>query len=256
MTGYMDNYQFDRAMKDLEFFAWHRVADHYLEMAKHRIYAGDDEALEYTLYTIGLGMTKLLAPFMPHLAEAVYQEHYAEKEGVRSVHISAWPEAGEPDPDAEEAGELVKDIISEIRSWKASQKMALGAELKTVEIIGEKAEYLLGSEEDIAATVKASRIILEKRAHTEERISGAKPVFSKIGPEFRQHARDVVKFITESDPHELWESLRTGGITIKFPDGESGEITEEHVEFERTLVSHGTDVDSIGMNGVVILIEK
>ncbi len=256
MTESMDNYQFDRAMKDLEFFAWHRVADHYLEMVKHRIYAGNDEALEYTLYTIGLGMTKLLAPFMPHLAESVYQEHYVELEGIKSVHISPWPEAREIDPDAEEQGELVKDIISEIRSWKASRKMALGAEVKTVEIIGEKAEYLLGSERDIAATVKAARIILEKRGHTEERISGAKPVYAAIGPEFRQHAQDVVKFITESDPEELREALKTGKITIRFPDGETGEITKKHVEFERTLVSHGVDVDSISINGVVILIEK
>ena len=256
MTQNMDNYQFDRAMKDLEFFAWHRVADHYLEMVKHRIYAGDDKALEYTLYTIGLGMTKLMAPFMPHLAEAVYQEHYAEKEGVRSVHISAWPEAGEADADVEEAGELVKDIVSSIRSWKASQKMALGAPLKTVEIIGDRAEYLLGSEEDIAATVKASRIILEKRADIEEKISGAKPVYSRIGPEFRQHARDVVRFITEADPRELWDDLQSGSITVRFSEEESGEITAEHVEFTKTLVSHGVDVDSINMEGAVILIEK
>jgi len=256
MTESMNNYQFDRAMKDLEFFAWHRVADHYLEMVKHRIYAGNDEALEYTLYSIGLGMTKLLAPFMPHLAESAYQEHYVELEGIKSVHILPWPDAEEIDPDAEEQGELVKDIISEIRSWKASRKMALGAELKTVEIIGEKAEYLMGSEGDIAATVKAARIILEKRGHTEERISVAKPVYATIGPEFRQHAQDVVKFITESDPEELRETLKTGKITIRFSDGDTGEITKKHVEFERTLVSHGIDVDSISINGVVILIEK
>lgn len=256
ITENMENYQFDRGMKDLEMFSWHVVADHYLEMVKHRIYSGDDRALEYTLYTIGLGMTKLLAPFMPYLAEAVYQEHYVDKEGIKSIHISSWPEPEEPDPEAEELGDLVKEIISEIRSWKASKKMPLGAELKTVEIIGERAEYLLGNEEDIAATIKAREIVLKKREQTDERITGAKPIYSRIGPKFRQYAKHVTKFIAESSPEELYETLKHGPIRIELPDGESEELTDEEVEFEKTLVSHGMDVDSISMKGIVILIEK
>ncbi len=114
------SYQFDKAMREIENFAWHEFADHYIEMVKHR----DDDAVRYTLYTAYLGLIKILAPFMPHVTEDVFQNHFQVHEGHRSIHIGPWPETFPLEPEAVVIGEMMRDIISAVRSWKANNKMA------------------------------------------------------------------------------------------------------------------------------------
>ena len=48
-----------------------------------------------TLYTCLVTVTKLLAPFTPFVAEAMYQNlvRTADPEAPESVHLAAWPEA-------------------------------------------------------------------------------------------------------------------------------------------------------------------
>ena len=108
VTEYLENYTFDKAMRDVEEFIWHEFADHYVEMVKHR----KDDAVKYTLYNVFLGSLKLLAPFMPHVTEDVYQEHFVKFDGAKSIHLTSWPEPIFTDDDAEKAGEMLKDIIA------------------------------------------------------------------------------------------------------------------------------------------------
>ena len=49
-------------------------------------------SINYTLYTIGLGILKLFAPFFPHLTEDLYQEYYLKYEKIKSIHLSQWPD--------------------------------------------------------------------------------------------------------------------------------------------------------------------
>jgi len=61
-----DVFDYSPAMKDIEYFLWHELADHYLEMIKGSLYNKENvESIRYTLYTIGLGVVKLFAPFFP-----------------------------------------------------------------------------------------------------------------------------------------------------------------------------------------------
>jgi len=52
-------------MKEVEQFAWHEFADHYVEMVKSRVKDDNDEGVRYTLYTVYLGIIKMMAPMMP-----------------------------------------------------------------------------------------------------------------------------------------------------------------------------------------------
>ncbi|MCD6171725.1 MAG: valine--tRNA ligase, partial [Thermoplasmata archaeon] len=66
-TESMEKFEFSEAMKSIEYFLWHELADHYIEMIKHRVYKNKDKGAIYTLYNIGLGISKLLAPFLPFI---------------------------------------------------------------------------------------------------------------------------------------------------------------------------------------------
>lgn len=240
------SYQFDKAMREIENFAWHEFADHYIEMVKHR----DDEAVRYTLYTAYLGLIKILAPFMPHVTEDAYQTHFQVHEGDRSIHVSPWPETFPLDPEAVVIGEMMRDIISSVRSWKATNKMALNQEIASLELIGEKAAVLIGHEADVMGTLKAKELRVVTAAELEEKVVAAKPVHSRIGPEFKADAKKVVEAIKAMDPQALARSLAEGKVNI---DGL--EIGPEHVELEKSLLLHGREVETVQVGEVLVAIE-
>lgn len=44
----------------------------------------------YTLYTTFLGVLKFIAPFMPHISEAVFQDFYRAFESEKSLHQTTY----------------------------------------------------------------------------------------------------------------------------------------------------------------------
>lgn len=73
----------------------------YLANARERL-AQKDEAVWYTLWSVGLASLKLLAPLLPHVSEEFYQQYFRDREGSPSIHTVAWPdplkELGKPEP--------------------------------------------------------------------------------------------------------------------------------------------------------------
>lgn len=162
-TKSMDEYQFNMALTEIENFVWHEIADNYLEMIKYRLYDKDDKtrhAAMKTLYDCLYVSIKLLTPFMPFVTEEIYQKFFKEKDV--SIHISKWPEFDEKliDEKAEEIGELAKQIISALRQYKSSRKLALNTELKKIIIDCDKEmqEKLKQVEPDIKGTMKVKEI--------------------------------------------------------------------------------------------------
>ncbi len=239
-------YQFDKAMREIESFAWHEFADHYIEMVKHR----DDDSVRFALYTTYLGLIKMLAPFMPHVTEDAFQTHFQHYEGDRSIHSSPWPETYPLDPEAVSIGELMRDVISTVRNWKASNKMALNQELSSIELIGGSATILVGHEEDVMGTLKAKDLRIVPSAEITEKVIAAKPIHSKIGPQFKGDAKRVVSIIKETDPVEIADALESGGLS---QDGLT--IGPEHVELEKSLMLHGREVETLQVGDVLVATE-
>ncbi|MBI4177611.1 MAG: valine--tRNA ligase [Candidatus Aenigmarchaeota archaeon] len=137
VTKDLETYQFAHAFELLHDFVWHEVADNYLEFVKYRLYSGvEKESAQSTLHTVILGCVKMLAPFMPHITEEMYQAHFRQFENKASVHNTRWPELNEAliNQDAEGAGEAAKSIVSAIRKFKTSNSLPLNAEIKQLVI--------------------------------------------------------------------------------------------------------------------------
>ena len=141
-------------------FFWHEVCDNYLEYSKHRIYQpeihGEDakQSAQFVLYHILYSSLKLLAPLAPHITEEIYHASFNAKEGD-SIHLAKWPEAGEADEAAVAKLEQFHKIISEIRQYKAKNKLAQNAELERIVItLPDKLDPLLISELKAVAKIK------------------------------------------------------------------------------------------------------
>lgn len=117
VTGDFDNYRFSLAAEKLYEFAWHELADWYVEITKKQ---GDENT--YQLLTgVYLETLKLLHPFMPFITETIFQSFEADK----ILMIEKWPTAAEEkiNTQTEQDFKALQDLISAIRSWRKEKNV-------------------------------------------------------------------------------------------------------------------------------------
>jgi valyl-tRNA synthetase len=257
VTALMDEYQFDKSMKAIEVFLWHEFADHYLEMVKFRIYGDKDEGAQYTLYTIGLGLAKLLATFLVHITEEIYQTYFAKIDGKKSIHISEWPQTVLIDEEAIQKGELAKDIIAAVRNWKSENGLPLNSELGLVEIVaGDRKELLAGTEDNIKNTLCTKELEITKTVDIEKVPVAVKPNFARLGPEFKSNSNEIGNKLKVADAKEVLKAMEAEGYKVALDSGDEELITMGYVEFEFTVKAHGRDMETLLVDGLTILIGK
>lgn len=159
-TDHMEKFEFHYALSKFHQFFWHEVCDNYLEYSKHRVYQpeihGKDakESAQFVLNHILYSSLKLLAPVAPHITEEIYHASFNAKEGD-SIHLTKWPEAGKSDEASVAKLEQFHNVISEIRQYKAKNKLAQNAELeKIVVTLPEPIDPLLVPELKAVAKIK------------------------------------------------------------------------------------------------------
>lgn len=87
------------ALRRVEEFIRSDISDEYLSKEGKRLDL-KDEAAWFTMWSVGLGLLKLVAPMIPNVAEEFYQQYFRDREGSPSIHSVPWPEpftgAGRP----------------------------------------------------------------------------------------------------------------------------------------------------------------
>ena len=250
VTEYLDVYQFDKAMKEVEGFIWHEFADNYVEMVKAR----SDDAVRYTLYNVFLGCIKMLAIFQPHITEDVYQEHFKAIDGNKSIHLTAWPEPIFIDEDAEVEGDALSKVLAEIRAWKSERKIPLNAELSMIEFVGAEAKLLETSKADISETTKAKEVIIAPEADLTEEIVAIKPLHKVLGPAFKAEAKAIVAAVAAMDVADAAKMLQAGAIEVEI-DGNKISVGAEYFETEKHLMLDGKAVETIQVGNILVLVE-
>ena len=215
----MDEFGYSQTMKEIEFFLWHELADHYIEMIKSSIYENKNvDSIKYTLYTIGLGTLKLFAPFFPHITEEIYLNFYKKFEDEVSIHLSSWPKKIIIDEEKENAGEEVKKYISKVRSWKSEQGIALNAPINTdITYASEDLISKLKSNEQIIKTTLKypdNHEFVAGKPDIEEKITNISPIYSKIGPTFKQDSKKLVDWISKNKEEIIKKIEEKGDIKI------------------------------------------
>ncbi len=251
VTPAFEGYMFNKAIRAIDQFILSDFADNYVEMIKGRT----DDAVRYTMYNVFLGAIKILAPIMPHITEEVYQTLFVETEGIKSLHLTSWPEPILIDDDAEAVGEKLKAVIAGIRTWKNENKLPLNAPLSHLELVGPEASILEEAKQDIADTTKAADVTIATEANVTEEIVGVKPVHAKMGPTFKAQAKAIVSAIAGMDPKDVAEKLRSGPLAIDI-DGETVEVGAEFLEMETRLVMDGRAIQTLQIGNILVLIEQ
>lgn len=86
ITKHMDKYEFNLVGAEISNFIWNDFCSNYIEFAKSTITSVSTQS---TLYTVLLGIVKILHPFMPFVTEEIYQMLPLKE--TESIMISSYP---------------------------------------------------------------------------------------------------------------------------------------------------------------------
>ena len=118
-----ERYEFARAADVLFHFAWDEVFDWYIELTKASLAAGEAEAAgtRAVLGHVFDSLLRLLHPIVPFVTE----ELWTTLTGGESLVVAQWPvaDASYEDRDAERQVEVLQAVVTEVRRFRAEQKI-------------------------------------------------------------------------------------------------------------------------------------
>ncbi|NHK30600.1 MAG: valine--tRNA ligase, partial [Asgard group archaeon] len=164
ITKTMDVYEFHNSLKILYDFIWNKLCDNYLESVKP-ILRSDNETRSATvkivLKEVLWSVLRMLAPFCPHITEAIYLKMFKKTNGKISIHATSWPEKDKQRYDKEKIviGNELIEIISQIRQEKAALRIALNQPIKSAKIT---------MSEDKITSIKKHKELIELPLHISE----------------------------------------------------------------------------------------
>lgn len=166
VTKYLVAYEIGLAKQEIDKFFWTDFCDNYIEIAKDRLYKpeihGQQErkSAQYALYHVLLEILKMYSIYVPYITEEIYQSFYRGFEKEISIHKLEWNKEFIYDNEILEFGEMVKEIISEVRKYKSEKNLSLKEEINILEINleADKINYLEQTIKDIKSCTWAKEI--------------------------------------------------------------------------------------------------
>jgi len=245
VSAAMEAYQFDAALKAIREFAWDVLADNYIELAKGRLYqtgAGRKSAC-LVLHTAFDALCRMLAPFTPYFAEECYS--YLKGE---SVHKQPWVGFTYDDEDAWREGDMVVQVVAEIRKYKHDSNLALNAPLGKVTIY---APHTVNDEGDTGRAVNAEVYWRTDKAQLERTVSDIGFNRSVVGKTFRKDAQAFMAAVKALSPAELEKppkTIRVNGVDTAIP--------ENAFTPKFSYMEEGAEVDVLTVGDVIVTIAK
>src|SRR5215216_836782 len=217
----MEEYDATRAGQAIAAFV-DELANWYVRRSRRRFWDGDPAAFG-TLKTCLVEVTKLLAPFTPFVADAIFENLDG---GDGSVHLCDFPEAGERDAELESAMAVARETVRLGLAARGHGKLKVRQPLR--------AAVVVAAGEERAAIERMRDVVLEELNVKELRfVSEAgelgsyevKPNYRALGPRFGKQMPQVAAAVAALDAAQVAAALRDGGhvgISVNGHDHELG----------------------------------
>lgn len=124
----LSKFEVNAASKIIYSYVWNDFCDWYIELAKNRLYHGDEEVKSAVLsraISLYEDMLKLVHPFMPFITEEIWQLLDERKIG-ESISINDYPKynADYIDEKAEKEIAFVQDVVTAIRNIRGEMNIS------------------------------------------------------------------------------------------------------------------------------------
>jgi isoleucyl-tRNA synthetase len=234
----LDAYDAQRATRAIEAFV-DDLSNWYVRRNRRRFWKGeldaDKRAAYETLHRVLVDLTRLIAPFVPHLAEAIWQNLVTavQPEAADSVHLADFPEArdGARDADLEASVELARRVVSLGRTARSASELRTRQPLPAVRVklpagtggtlsTDAATSEILTREVLDELNIKELEVLTDESAMVERTLYPLLPV---IGP----RRGPAVAAIMSGARSGAWQLLPDGRVEV-------GDVTLEGDEFQLT----------------------
>lgn len=257
----MDNFDNYNACQSLNRFV-DGLSNWYVRRSRDRFWSKDKTSQDkydayWTLYECLLSTCKLIAPFTPFVADAIWQNLTAGfgDRAVDSVHLCDYPTAKPEQIDATLSTqmEILREIASLGRSARMDAKLKVRQPLSGVEVIlgnDQHQAWLEANDEILKDELNVKAIHFTK--DVEQYISyQVQPNFKRLGQRVRQLMPKVKAALASADGSELLQQLEANGVVKLELGDQSVELDNEDIQV-RLQAKEGWAAAQ-GKNSVVVL---
>jgi isoleucyl-tRNA synthetase len=239
VTSAMEKYDLQQAVRPFVAFI-DQLTNWYIRRSRRRFWKSqndEDKIQAYeTLYTVLIEVSKIIAPFVPFIAESIYRNLRVESM-PESVHLSSFPVTGKinREPELEEKMSQVTRIVRLGRSLRVKHGLKIRQPLSSICIVSldrtirEKIEW---GKTLILEELNVKDVRFE---HDDSSLATykAKPNFKVLGPKFATSASRIAQAITELEEKDIRTLANGLSVSIEL-DGMKLELMPEDVIVEKT----------------------
>ena len=161
MNRQLDKFHFNEAAKLIYDFVWADYCDWYIEIAKTR-FTGEDTQLANVARSVSVYVLKkilaLLHPYAPFITEELWSHFKDDNE--KDLIVSDWPEIEKKwiSKNAENQMNLLKEIISSVRTIRSSMNIPPSR----------KAKMIINADDDIPSGIQKHERIIQALCNIDE----------------------------------------------------------------------------------------
>lgn len=236
----MNQYDVTKAARQISNFTIDQLSNWYVRRSRRRFWKSEinkNKLSAYqTLYECLITIAKISSPFIPFVAEELYQSLNGKTklDKSESVHLARFPEPSFIDPQLEEKMDVAQRVVYLTRSMRAKHNLKVRQPLKKIMVVVDKSRR--------EALEKMKDVVLEE-INVKEMISleddsgivnkSAKPNFKVVGPKYGKLVKSLTSAIKDLDKTAI-DTLEKSGVFELQIEGESVKISREDVE----IISH------------------
>lgn len=255
----LDQYKITESARAIEEFT-DNLSNWYVRRSRERFWGSDmsdDKVAAYTtLYHVLVTMSKLLAPFVPFMAESIYQNLVKTffEDAPESVHLCKFPEAEEKyiDEKLESDMDFVLHAVALGRACRNKVNIKNRQPLSQLFVLSDKklndesvVSYIEGE-----INVKNVKLVSDSNEFITYEL---KPQLKTLGPKYGKHLGAIRQHLATCDnAAEIVARVRAGKLYCFEADGEKIELAEEDLLIN-PVNKPGYSVESD--NGMTVVID-
>jgi len=250
---FMEDFEIHKAARTVESFIIGDFSNWYLRRSRKRLWVEEkteDKLSGYSsMYEIFLGLSKLLAPFMPFITEEIYQNLRTENM-PESVHLCDYLTSDEKsiDDELEQGMQQIRELVEVGRALRSKIGIKVRYPLKVATIVcSEKIQNSIKDLLDLLREELNVKTILFAQDAGQFMTKAVKPNHSHLGPKYKGKTKDIVNAIESSDTHELYEKLMKDNKVTVTLDEEIIKLTIEDFEVVESEKEHIAKADTQDM---------
>ncbi len=230
VTADLEVFDLTKAVRKIQEFVSEDLSNWYIRRSRRRFWASemtlDKQSVYRTTYEVLVAVSKLAAPFAPHLTEEIYRN----LTGDVSVHVSDYPKADDAliVPRIEERMDLIRDLVTLGRAARESVKIKVRQPIAEVIVDGKYEPLIADLVPLIQEELNVKHVEFTKDLPKYMNFV-LKPNFKVLGPIIGKNMGAFTKALNALDPQEYAMAFENGETVTLTVDGAPFEATSEHV---------------------------